>query len=342
MKRLTAVLLAMTLLCGCAAPAVPGQTVVTEPSPFETEPTTSETAPLTQAAQDPPSPAPSFPPEESLRLMDIPPLPSFTVLQPEAPGIQEERCAEAVIDYSNAAEGYVMVQYTADTQARLKVLVNGPGTTYSYNLPKQEWTVFPLSDGNGYYTIGVYLNVSGTKYATVMSAGFQVTLTDEFAPFLRPNQYVNYVDAPNTVALGALLTMGLDHPLEKVAAVYDHVIHNFTYDNEKAATVKSGYLPDLDTVLEQKKGICFDYAALMTAMLRSQQVPCKLVVGYAGSVYHAWISVWTEENGWIDGAIFFDGQVWKRMDPTFASSGEGDPDIMNFIENGEYRVRYLY
>ena len=104
----------------------------------------------------------------------------------------------------------------------------------------------------------------------------------------------------------------------------------------------SGYLPKLDEVLAAQTGICFDYAALMTAMLRSQEVPCKLVVGYAGSVYHAWISVWTEENGWIDGAIFFDGNTWMRMDPTFASSGEGDPEIMNFIQNGAYKALYLY
>ena len=142
--------------------------------------------------------------------------------------------------------------------------------------------------------------------------------------------------------MGANLCVGLEHPLEKVAAVYDHVIHHFTYDYEKAKTVTSGYLPKLDEVLAAQTGICFDYAALMTAMLRSQEVPCKLVVGYAGSVYHAWISVWTEENGWIDGAIFFDGNTWMRMDPTFASSGEGDPEIMNFIQNGAYKALYLY
>ena len=118
--------------------------------------------------------------------------------------------------------------------------------------------------------------------------------------------------------------------------------NHFSYDYEKAKTVTSGYLPELDAVLAERKGICFDYAALMTAMLRSQEVPCKLVVGYAGSVYHAWISVWTEDNGWIDGVIFFDGNTWKRMDPTFASSGEGDPEIMEFIQNGTYHALYLY
>ena len=328
MKRMMALVLALLLLCGCGAQ--------TEP---ETLPTISETQP---PATEPPIQETYDPLPEAEALMEIPPEPVSVVLEPEAPGELEERCDEAVIDYSNTADGYVMVRYTAQTESRLKVLVKGPSTTYAYNLPVDQWTTFPLSDGSGQYQVGVYINVTGTKYAVVLTTDITVELTDEFAPFLRPNQYVNYTDAPNTVQLGAELTVGLEHPLDKVAAVYDHVIHNFTYDHEKAETVKSGYLPELDAVLESGKGICFDYAALMTAMLRSQEVPCKLVVGYAGEVYHAWISVWTEENGWIDGAIFFDGHQWKRMDPTFASSGEGDPEIMDFIENGEYRVKYLY
>ena len=90
-------------------------------------------------------------------------------------------------------------------------------------------------------------------------------------------------------------------------------------------------------------GICFDYAALMAGMLRSQGVPCKLVIGYAGDVYHAWISVWSEETGWIEGIVFFDGENWQRMDPTFASSAEGDPAILEYIGNGShYSAKYIY
>ena len=220
--------------------------------------------------------------------------------------------------------------------------MEGPSTTYTYNLNVQEWTTFPLSDGNGKYKVTIYKNVSGNKYATVMSTNFSASLADEFAPFLRPNQYVDYVSASETVAMGEQLCAGITKPLEKVAAVYDYVVNNFSYDYDKASTVKSGYLPVLDTVLAAQKGICFDYAALMTAMLRSQSIPCKLVVGYAGDVYHAWISVWTEENGWVDGFVFFDGKVWKRMDPTFASSSKKSEDTMKFIESGSYTTKYLY
>ena len=265
------------------------------------------------------------------------------ILEAEASGTLVKQNDQAVLDYSNTADGYVMVRYTAQTDKRLKVQVKGPKTTYTYNLPQGEWTVFPLSDGSGSYQAVVYRNASGSKYAAVLSNTFDVTLKDEFAPFLRPNQYVDYDKASVAVAKARELTASKQTALDKVAAVYDFVVGTLTYDKEKAAAVKSGYLPVLDEVLAVKKGICFDYAALMTGMLRSQGVPCKLVVGYAGTVYHAWISVWSEDVGWIDGAIYFDGEAWQRMDPTFASSANKSDAIMAYIGDGEnYTVKYVY
>jgi transglutaminase/protease-like cytokinesis protein 3 len=128
-----------------------------------------------------------------------------------------------------------------------------------------------------------------------------------------------------------------------VEAVYNFVVSELRYDNERAATVKSGYVPVLDNVLEEKKGICFDYAALMTGMLRSQGIPCKMVFGYTGGAYHAWISVWTEDTGWVDGVIFFDGVAWQRLDPTFASYDGQSDRIMRYIGDGtNYREKYFY
>ena len=312
------------LLAGCAS------------SP---EPTEAAAQPVTEAAETVPVSAVEA---EAVALAEEVPPPTGVVLEPVAPGNREQRSEQCVVDYSNAEDGYVMVFYYGETDKRLKVLLSGPSTIYNYDLPQGQWVVLPLSDGDGAYQAGIYRNVRGAEYAMVMMAEFEAALRDEFAPFLRPNQYVNYLTAPNTVQQGAELCAGLEHPLEKVAAVYDYVVQSLTYDEEKAATVQSGYLPKLDEILEIKKGICFDYAAMMTAMLRSQEVPCKLVVGYAGSIYHAWISVWTEENGWIDGAIFFDGHVWKRMDPTFVSSAENREEILDFVEHGDYTVKYLY
>lgn len=256
---------------------------------------------------------------------------------------QEKRSDKAVIDYTDTMDGYVQAQFTASTQKRLKAQVKGPTTTYTYNMTAGKMETFPLSDGNGKYQVTVYENTTGNKYAVVSSVTFDVALKDEFAPFLHSNQYVDYAVAPKTIAKAAELTKDVTEPLKKVEKVYDYVVKNMTYDKQKAAVVTSGYLPVLDNVLEAKKGICFDYASLMTGMLRSQGVPCKLVVGYAGSAYHAWINVWTEETGWVDGVIYFDGHAWHRMDPTFASSGKQSDAIMKYIGDGKnYTAKYLY
>lgn len=266
-------------------------------------------------------------------------------LMPQASGAKVEKTDKAVIDYSNVQDGYVMVKFTAQSDKRLRARVFGPsGTTPPpYTLTVGEWETFPLNDGNGEYTVKVYENTTGNKYAVVAAVDFQVTLTDEFAPYLHPNQYVDYESAPNAVAMAEKLAGKESDPMKKVQKIYEYVINNLTYDKQRAATVQSGYLPDLDDVLKQKKGICFDYASLMTGMLRSQGVPCKLVIGYAGDVYHAWINVWSEKSGWVDAAIFFDGKSWQRMDPTFASTSNSNEKTMKYIGDGKnYHEERIY
>ena len=261
----------------------------------------------------------------------------------EASGVLVRQNKKCIIDYSNTEDGYVMVKYLKQTKKKIKAQVRGPKETYTYNVTPKEWETFPLTDGNGDYQILLLENVSGSKYAVIENLTCQVTLTDEFAPFLRSNQYVNFAEAPKTVKKAAALTEDSSGELEKVEKIYNYVVTKFTYDKKKAQTVKSGYLPDLDAVLEAKKGICFDYAAVMAGMLRSQEIPCKLVVGYAGDAYHAWISVYVEGKGWIEGVVYFDGNSWKRMDPTFASSGRQSRSITEYIGNGKnYSARYFY
>ena len=272
---------------------------------------------------------------------------SDTLLLPEASGTAVKKNSRAVIDYSNTEDGYVMVRFTAATSKKLKVQVSGPTRDKPfYDLEAGEWTTFPLSDGNGNYKVTVFENTTANKYAEVVSVSFKVTLSSELAPYLRPNQYVDYEDAVGTLAKARELAGGETDPLRLVEKVYTFVVNNLSYDRQLAATVKSGYLPVLDDVLAAKKGICFDYASLAAGMLRSLGVPCRLVVGYAGTsrpAYHAWISVWTEETGWIDNAIYFDSSGWHRMDPTFASSGKSSDAILKFIGDGShYQETSLY
>jgi len=276
------------------------------------------------------------------------------LLMPAASGTLVKVNQKAEIDYSNTADGYVMIKFLQNTTKNLKVRVTGPKTgNYDYNLkPGGVYEVFPLSDGNGSYTISVFEQIDGNRYANANSVTVDVKLKDEFAPFLRPNQYVNYKADSAAVKKAADLVKDSKEFFDKVSAIYNFVINNLTYDRDFASEVTrglhAGYVPDVDSVLAKKKGICFDYAALMTAMLRSQNIPTRLVVGYAGKDYHAWIDVYSEKDGWISSAISFDGKTWKLMDPTFASSAanaseKSKNEIMQYIGDGKnYTARYLY
>ena len=152
---------------------------------------------------------------------------------------------------------------------------------------------------------------------------------------------MNFSKESKIVSKASDIVKNATSDLDAVSSVYHYVINNITYDTKKAETVENGYLPDVDKTLETQKGICFDYAALMTSMLRSQGIPTKLQIGYAGKVYHAWISVYLEETGWIDDIIQFDGKHWERMDPTFASANNNSKKILNYIGDGDnYVTRY--
>lgn len=267
------------------------------------------------------------------------------ILEPVASGVTVLSNEKAMIDASNAKDGYIMAAYKQPTDKKLKLRITGPDKiVYTYNLNSDgKYEVFPLSGGEGNYSIAVYENVSGNKYATAYSTTMTVMLTDEYAPYLRANQYVNYQADSEVVKKAAELVKDKPKSLDKIAAVYQYTVTTLTYDKEKAKTVQSGYLPDVDQVLAEQKGICFDYAAVMTAMLRSQGIPTRLVVGYAGDVYHAWINTFIPQTGWIEGVIYFDGETWKMMDPTFASSAKQSKQIMEYIGNGSnYTAKYLY
>ena len=243
------------------------------------------------------------------------------------------------IDASHTSDGYLMVTYTG-SNSKVKLQLTGSNeVTYTYNL-HGGYETFPLTSGSGSYTVGVFENIEGTSYSTLFTQSIDVSITNEFAPFLYANQYVDFSSDSDTVKEGSALADGAGTDLEVIENIYNYIITNFTYDYEKASSVESGYLPDVDEIFHSQTGICFDYAAVMATMLRTQRIPTRLEVGYMGDVYHAWISTYIEDQGWINGIISFDGKEWKLMDPTFASTSTKPKDFIT--NNQKYTTKYVY
>ncbi|WP_051656697.1 transglutaminase-like domain-containing protein [Butyrivibrio sp. AE3004] len=265
-------------------------------------------------------------------------------LRPFAGGKDIHKNDLAIVDATNASDGYLVIRYIGDS-GKVKLRITGPDEiVYTYNLAtgggKDE--VFPLQAGDGTYLVCVYENLAATQYVTAFSEKIDVTLNDKFLPFLYPNQYVDFNEGNQAIAYSEYLAYTANDDLEVVSNIYNALISSLTYDYEEAETVQSGYIPDVDEVLTTGKGICLDYAVLMTAMLRSQKIPTRMEVGYAGTAYHAWISTYITDIGWVNGMIHFDGKEWSLMDPTFASTTDNEK-LASFIGDGKnYQTKYIY
>lgn len=265
-------------------------------------------------------------------------------LLPEAPGREVFEAEHVTMDLSNSSEGYLMVNYDGDALAKLMVTVPDGQTRYIYTVQPGAFRTFPLSCGSGTYQINLCEQVEGDQYAVIASTSCDVVLADEYRPFLYPNTYVWYTKETDCVKLGMELSDTSEDDLDFVEKVYDYVVTNITYDDVKAQNVQSDYIPDLDQILSDKKGICFDYSALMTAILRSQGVPTKMVFGYSGTVYHAWISVYLDETGWVSNMIEFNGEKWSLMDPTLAANpSNSQKEVEKYVNDAShYTEKYWY
>lgn len=225
---------------------------------------------------------------------------------PEASGqvVYEEN--GITVDASHTEDGYLMVKgFASDTRLKVQITLNEETYTYDLN-QEEEYEVYPLQMGNGTYGLQVFQQVEGTSYSPVYYTEVEVEMPDTDRVFLYPSQYVWYTNDKNAVKLSYDLCAELDSDKEKAERLYDYIVNLLSYDYEKAATVEKGYLPDVDATLQERKGICFDYSALFAAMLRAQDIPVRLAIGYVqpDNIYHAW------------NQVYLDGE-WVWMDSTF-------------------------
>lgn len=273
---------------------------------------------------------------------DEPPVYSpLQVLVPEAPGKKTLGTSPLVLDISDTDQGYLTAVSDSTDQMMNVQLTAEDRVVYSYFISPGESAVIPFSSGSGTYQVSCYQQISDSQYAALYADTLEIKLANEFLPFLYPNQYVNFTPDSEASKLALSMVSEDTSDIDALQTIYNYVVSHVTYDYDLADTVASGYLPDVDETLQTGKGICFDYAALTTAMLRSCDIPCKLQIGYAGDIKHAWINVYIRSRGWVDKAVEFSGDSWSRMDPTFDSNSEDKDTIQEYIgDNDNYTVQF--
>lgn len=281
------------------------------------------------------------------------PTPKATVVIPtiksvDAPGdvVYKNDNSTAKIDASNTSKGYVAVKYTG-SKSKVKVIITHSDSSYTYNIGKNKYTYYPLQMGNGKYNISVYENVSGSSYMPVLQQDITVSIKNSDDVYLYPNQFVWFNQDSKVVNKSAQVCAGCESDFDKVSAIFKYVTDNISYDTSKASSVTSGYIPDISSILNSGKGICFDYASVFAAMCRAQGIPTKLAIGYVkqsnGMVYHSWNYVYTKEKGWITVSFYLNKTGYNLVDATFYSTISDKSDAADFInKNSHYQVYQYY
>lgn len=256
-----------------------------------------------------------------------------------ASAINGPSCA---IDTSHVSQGYVGAEGTSTT--RLKLQVISGERSYNYDIPANGSPIFcPINMGDGAYSFRIMKNTSGSNYVEIASTSINVKLESEFSPYVHPNVYCDFNENSACVALARQLTADSKTQGDALKAICTYVEENIAYDSTKAAELanSTGYIPNPDATLASRTGICFDYASLGAAMLRSVGIPCRIITGYVSpnDIYHAWIMVYIDGT-WSTGEFQISSNQWSRVDLTFAaSSGDGN----KLVGDGKtYTDRYVY
>lgn len=126
-----------------------------------------------------------------------------------------------------------------------------------------------------------------------------------FANFLLPTKTCPFVEGLDAF-LEPSLTPGKDS-MELVSELMTRVYKEFSYVPGATDT-----MTPLETLLEEKKGVCQDFAHVMIAGLRKIGIPARYVSGYLETIpppgqeklqgadaTHAWIEAYSAATGWV-------------------------------------------
>lgn len=187
-----------------------------------------------------------------------------------------------------------------------KIMVEKDNQRLYYNITGAD-EIIPAQLGTGKYQISLLRHNVGNNYHVLLNNSVVVTSVEEV--FLNSSQPVYWNEDDSFISFGRELTLGKETELDKVRAVYDYIVRNIAYDNDKIDGLNKSYIPDSEKTLKIKSGICYDYAALFAGILRSQEIPTKLVKGFKKDLneYHAWNEVYIKGR-------------WLTIDTTYNAS----------------------
>lgn len=218
------------------------------------------------------------------------------------------------IDLTQLDRGVIRAR--TNTEVKSKLVIEKNNKRYTYNL-YDDFQSFPLQLGNGDYKISIFENIYENKYRQKHMKNITLNIDNNNLIFLNSIQNIDWEENSDYISKAKELVNGITDNKLKVEKIYKYIINNYDYDFNKLNSLKYDYLPDLNIIYDLQKGICYDYSSLFASMLRSLNIPTKLVTGYGDNIkgYHAWNEVLINDT-WVIIDTTYDSQLkkWKDLE----------------------------
>ena len=249
------------------------------------------------------------------------------------------------VNKGSLGRGFVKIQGEADAELIVIINCHSPMPPDVFSLDASgEWRVFPLTRGDGVYNIQVLQLYGDQVFTLLFDHDVHLSLYNDMYPFLYPSKYVDFTDSTEAVAIASRLAGSAVNELEIVRRIYEFVTTNIRFDEEFAAEVHAGmvaqHTPNADETLRSGKGVCFDYAALMAVMLRSQGIPTRLEIGYVLGIFHAWVAVYIPGVDWGLAAHPL-GDGFGLLDPTTTAANNATGFMNPLINADEFQKLFV-
>lgn len=219
------------------------------------------------------------------------------------------------IDKSKLENGIISINYEPKKQVITKVLISKGDIKYTYALNSNN--IFPLQLGDGEYTVSILENVEDNKYKLMLRENVNLKSINKNEVFLQSIQIINWNENMKSIKKAKELTKNAKSDGEKVVSIYNYIIDNISYDNSKINNINPNYIPSIEETLESSNGICYDYSTLFAAMLRSVDIPTKLIMGRKSDIetYHAWNQVYLKDTDeWVTIDTTYDAAIGSNLD----------------------------
>lgn len=125
----------------------------------------------------------------------------------------------------------------------------------------------------------------------------------DFWDMLIPSHFIQMTPLVQQLANELNVEQRRDDPLGLLRELNIAIYTIFDYDQESTEVDSP-----IDQALENRKGVCQDFAHIMTSLVRNLRIPCRYVSGYlftgdkdrsAEDATHAWVEAYLPTLGWV-------------------------------------------